>query len=80
VTILEREFYRSPRGPLPSDEDIWRLVFDESESRLVIRHEWRTSRHSGVNDVSVDEFVAQESDAREALIAFLFEREPALSR
>jgi hypothetical protein len=80
MAIVEREFYRSPRGPLPSDEDIWRLVFDESESRLVVRHEWRTSRHSGVNDFSVDEFVAQESAAREALIALLFEKELALSR
>jgi hypothetical protein len=79
MTILEREFYRSARGPLPGDEDIWRLVFDGAESRLVVRHEWRTSRHSGAEDVSVDEFLAEPSAARDGLIAFLFERELIIS-
>lgn len=72
---LDREFYRSARGPLPGDEDIWRLVFDESETRLIVRRVWRTSRDSGVNDFSVDEFLSQRSAATEALIAVLFEKE-----
>ncbi|HLW92282.1 MAG TPA: hypothetical protein VKS78_13425 [Roseiarcus sp.] len=71
---LEREFHRSFRGPLPTDEDAWRLVFDPTTTRLVVRHEWRTTRHSGVEELSVEEFLAQESGARESLIALLFDQ------
>ena len=28
MATIEREFYCSARGPAPTDEDTWRLVFD----------------------------------------------------
>jgi hypothetical protein len=30
MTNLEREFYRSGRGPTPNDEDVWRLVLTQA--------------------------------------------------
>lgn len=72
MAILEREFYRSARGPAPDDIDIWRLVFDEKETSLLVRHEWQTERHSGVDDFTIAEFLLSESAAREALLAVLF--------
>jgi hypothetical protein len=78
MAILEREFYRSARGPAPDDVDIWRLVFDEANAALAVRHEWRTERHSGVDDFTVAEFLLQPAAAREALLTALFG--PAESR
>jgi hypothetical protein len=72
MAILEREFYRSARGPTPTDVDIWRLVFDETDANLLVRHEWQTARHSGIDDFSIAEFLLAEGDARDALIAALF--------
>jgi hypothetical protein len=74
MTLLEREFYRSFRGPEVGDEDNWRLVFDPSTTTLRVRHSWRTRWHSGADDISLDEFVLQQSAARDALMAILFER------
>jgi hypothetical protein len=71
--MLEREFYRSARGPAPAHEDIWRLVFDRNANRLVIRHEWQTVGYAGVEDRTVDEFLAQ-NGAANALLALLFDR------
>jgi hypothetical protein len=48
-----REFYRSARGPAPSDYDAWRLVCDPSAARLVVRHEWQTTGHSGVDEFAL---------------------------
>jgi hypothetical protein len=73
---LEREFYRSARGPSPADEDIWRLAFDQATRGLIVRHEWQTARHSGTNEFGIDEFLAQDGAAPEALIGFLFEKLP----
>lgn len=74
MTLLEREFYRSFRGPDVGDEDNWRLIFEPSATSLRVRHSWRTSPHSGAEDMSLDEFVSQQSAARDALMAILFER------
>jgi hypothetical protein len=74
MTSLEREFYRSGRGPTPNDEDVWRLVFDASAMRLFVCHEWEATGHSGVDEFTVDEILAQRSAASEALIALLFNR------
>jgi hypothetical protein len=52
--------------------DIWRLVFDEKGANLLVRHEWRTERHSGLDDFTVAEFLLQPDAAREALLAALF--------
>jgi hypothetical protein len=70
--ILEREFYRSARGPALDNIDIWRLVFDQTGAQLLVRHEWQSERHSGVDDFTVAEFLLQPGDAREALLAALF--------
>ena len=70
MAILEREFFRSPRGPAPADADFWRLVLDGKH--LAVRHEWRTARHTGVDEFTLEEFLAQEGAARDALIEVLF--------
>jgi hypothetical protein len=70
--ILEREFYRSARGPAPDDVDIWRLVFDKTGAQLLVRHEWQSARHSGVDDFTVAEFLLQAGAAQDALLAALF--------
>jgi hypothetical protein len=70
--ILEREFYRSARGPAPDDIDVWRLVFDTPSAQLLVRHEWQSARHSGVDDFTVAEFLLQPGAAQDALLATLF--------
>jgi hypothetical protein len=72
MTILEREFFCSARGPAPTDLDIWCLVLDETGANLLVRHEWRTARHSGVDDFTIAEFLLVEGAAREALLNVLF--------
>ena len=72
MTLLEREFCRSAREPAPDDIDIWRLIFDEIAANLLVRHEWRTERHSGVDDFTIAEFLLSEGAARDALLAALF--------
>jgi len=37
MQIVQREFYRSARGPTPKDEDVWSLIFDSDTRRLVVR-------------------------------------------
>jgi hypothetical protein len=71
--VMEREFYRSWRGPAPGDEDSWSLVFDTSKSRLLVRHEWESTGHSGVAEFKIDEFLSQEGAAQATLIDILFE-------
>jgi hypothetical protein len=73
LAILKREFYRNFRGPSPSDEEAWSLVLDQNAMRLTICHEWETARHSGVDEFPIDEFLAQNGPAQEALTALLFE-------
>jgi len=73
MASMEREFYRGARGPAPSDTDFWRLVLDDTGKHLVVRHEWRTARHSGSNDFTLADFLGQEGAARDALIRLLFE-------
>ena len=74
MQIVQREFYRSARGPTPKDEDVWSLIFDSDTRRLVVRHEWETSSHSGVDEFDLDEFLVQEGAAQTALIDELFHR------
>jgi len=69
---LEREFYRSARGPAPGDVDMWSLVFDKTRAHLLVRHEWQSARHSGVDDFTVAEFLLQPGAAQDALLATLF--------
>ena len=71
--VMEREFYRSARGPAPRDEDTWSLVFDTSKARLLVRHEWESTGHSGVAEFKIDEFLSQEGAAQATLIDILFE-------
>jgi hypothetical protein len=86
TTILEREFCRCFRGPEIGAEDDWSLVFDPSTPRLLVRHRWRGDRHGGTDEYSLEEFLAQPSAARDALISLFFGRTsadaagPAISR
>ena len=43
MATIEREFYRSARGPAPTDEDTWRLVFDPRAMRILVLHEWEAA-------------------------------------
>jgi hypothetical protein len=72
VEVLQREFYRSARGPLPTDEDVWRLIFDRTTGELVVRHEWEGERHSGVDEFGIAEFLAQHGTAQAALLDIFF--------
>jgi hypothetical protein len=72
MTAINREFHRRWRGPTPADQDTWWLVFDEATRRLLVRHEWQASRHSGCDEYEVAEFLKQTGAAQAALIASLF--------
>jgi hypothetical protein len=72
MATIDREFYQSWRGPAPSDRDCWRLVFDPQTRRLLVRHEWQTSRHDGFDEMEVAEFLKQTGEAQTALIDSLF--------
>jgi ribonuclease HI len=72
MTVIQREFYRSARGPAPTDEDVWSLIFDAASAQLTVRHEWMATGHSGVDEYEIAEFLAQEGAARTALIETLF--------
>jgi len=72
MAVIQREFYRSARGPTPADEDWWCLVFDDETRRLLVRHEWRTTRHNGFDDFDIAEFLQQPGAAQGALIDSLF--------
>ncbi len=76
MAAIQHEFYRCWRGPAPADEDSWSLVFDPETRRLLVRHEWQASGHSGFDDLDVTEFLQQAGGAQTALIDSLF-RVPA---
>jgi hypothetical protein len=69
----EREFYRSFRGPGVGDDDAWRLVYDTGIRALHIRHSWRSERHSGTDEFSLEKFLMETCPAREALVFVLSE-------
>jgi hypothetical protein len=73
MAIIQREFYRSARGPKPGDEDWWSLIFDRRAKRLFIRHEWQATGHSGVDEFEMAEFLEQEGAAQTAFIDRLFQ-------
>jgi hypothetical protein len=73
MAVIQREFYRSARGPSPSDEDWWSLIFDRALGRLFVRHEWQATGHSGVDEFEIAEFLEQECAAQTALIDSLFQ-------
>jgi hypothetical protein len=72
MTLINRKFYQSWRGPSPNDQDFWSLVFDPEARRLLVRHEWQTSRHNGFEDADIAEFLKQTGNAQTALIDSLF--------
>jgi hypothetical protein len=74
MATIEREFYRSARGPTPTDEDTWRLVFDSTAMRLLVQHEWETAGHSGVDEFEIAEFLVQDGAAPAELSKILFGR------
>lgn len=73
MTVIHRRFYQDWRGPAADDQDSWSLVFDTQTRHLLVRHEWRSSRHSGVDDFELAEFLKQEGPAQTALIDSLFQ-------
>jgi hypothetical protein len=72
MAVMQRKFYRSSRGPRPADEDSWWLVFDDENRRLLVRHEWQASGHSGFDEQDIAEFLQQSGGAQTALIDGLF--------
>jgi hypothetical protein len=79
MATIEREFYRSARGPASTDEDTWRLVYDRRAMRLLVRHEWEAAGHNGVDEFDITEFLAQDGAAPAELIKILFGRRPTCS-
>ena len=72
MTVLNRKFYQSWRGPAAADQDSWSLVFEEGTRRLLVRHEWQAARHSGCDEFEVAEFLKQSGAPQAALIDSLF--------
>ena len=72
MAVIQREFYRSARGPRPGDEDWWVLIFDGTVGRLLVRHEWQAVGHSGIDEIEIAEFLEQKGTAQTALIDSLF--------
>ena len=72
MAVMNRKFHQSWRGPNPADLDSWSLVFDAETKRLLVRHEWQTSRHNGFDELEVAEFLKQTGGAQAALIDSLF--------
>jgi hypothetical protein len=72
MAMINRQFYQTWRGPAPTDQDYWSLVFDAETRRLLVRHEWRTSRHAGFDEVEIAEFLKQTGEPQTALIDSLF--------
>jgi hypothetical protein len=72
MAVIQRRFFQSWRGPAPGDEDFWWLAFDDEISRLLVRHEWQGSGHSGFDEFEITEFLQQTGDAQVALIETLF--------
>jgi hypothetical protein len=72
MASINRKFYQSWRGPTPADQDSWSLVFDSEARRLLVRHEWQTSRHDGFEEFEVAEFLKQAGDPQTALVDSLF--------
>jgi hypothetical protein len=40
---------------------------------LVVRHQWETDRHSGVDDFWIAEFLLEQGAAQSALLTLLFD-------
>jgi hypothetical protein len=72
MPVINRRFYQSWRGPGPTDQDLWFLVFDTETRHLLVRHEWRTSRHTGFDEFELTEFLQQTGPAQTALVDSLF--------
>ena len=72
MAVINRRFYQSWRGPSPSDQDSWSLLFDSETRCLLVRHEWQTSNHNGFDEFEVAEFLKQAGDAQTALVDSLF--------
>ena len=70
MATIEREFFRSARGPAPTDVDAWRLVFYRRAMRLLVRHQWETVGHNGVDEFEIAEFLAQDGAAPAELMIF----------
>jgi hypothetical protein len=47
--------------------------FEGNSKRLFVRHEWKTTQHSGVDEFEIAEFLAQEGAAQVALIDRIFQ-------
>jgi hypothetical protein len=73
MAVIQREFYRSARGPSPSDEDWWVLVFDGRIGRLFVRHEWQATGQGGMDEFEIAEFLEQKGAAQTALVDSLFQ-------
>jgi hypothetical protein len=72
MAAITRKFYQSWRGPAPADQDSWSVVFDPETRRLLVRHEWQASRHDGVDELEIAEFLQTTGSAQAALIDSLF--------
>ena len=72
MAVINRTFYQSWRGPAATDQDTWSLIFDTESRRLLVSHEWQTSRHDGCEEMELAEFLKQTGSAQTALVDSLF--------
>src|SRR5260370_30715561 len=77
MAVIQREFYRSARGPSPGDEDWWGLIFDGAIGRLFVRHEWQAAGHSAIDEIEVVEFLARQRTVQPALTVCIFQLLPS---
>lgn len=74
MATLEREFYRNARGAKPTDQDAWQLIYDQKLRRLFVRHEWQAGGNNGAKEYTLEEFVATQGVAADALVELMFKR------
>jgi hypothetical protein len=72
MSTLEREFYRNARGAKPTDQDAWHLIYDDKVRRLFVRHEWQAGGQAGNREYTVEDFLAGQGVAADALVDLLF--------
>jgi hypothetical protein len=76
VATIEREFYRSPRGPAPTDEDTWRWSSTHGRCVFWFGTNGRRPDITASDEFGIAEFLAQDGAAAAALIKILFGRVP----
>lgn len=77
MPLLKRELARHARGPVSSEEDWWRLVFDTDQKRLYVEHHMDVRRggptNNGVAEIEIATFLNEsgQGNAHRELVRLL---------